>query len=147
MQEVKVSEEYIDTVIDWIEEWGSKKSSMVIPQFLAEKGIGWKYFKQFLDISPKLHNAFQTVVCKLHSRWMDLAFEKKDLPRHLQAILMRYIKTYDDHAYEVEIAAKKEIAEETNFTFVKYGSENYAAAELQGIYKQMYNDNVNKRRS
>lgn len=144
---VNVSEEYLDTVASWLETWGEKPSSLVISQFLSEYGIGWSYFKQFRDLSPKINNIFETVIAKLHARWVDYAFQKKDLPRHLTSLLMRYIRVYDDHAYQLETDAKKEIAESSaGINFTRYKSENYSDADLQGIYKKFYELNEKKRK-
>ena len=88
VQQAKVSAEYLDTICEWLEEWVENPSSMAIPQFLSHRGIGWGFFKQFLDMSPKLQNTFEVVVCELHSRWIDYAFSKKELSRHIQSILL-----------------------------------------------------------
>lgn len=147
VQQAKVSEEYLDTICDWLEEWVEKPTSMAIPQFLSHRGIGWGFFKQFLDMSPKLQNTFEVVVCELHSRWIDYAFSKKELSRHIHSILMRYLRVYDPHAFDLELMAKKEVAESSNLTLIKYESENYSSSDLQGVFKQKYEDNANKRRS
>lgn len=147
MQELQVSEEYLDTVVDWLEEWGSKESSLVISQFLTDYGIGWKYFKQFLEISPKVLNAFEVATSRLHVRWLHFALSQKDLPRHLHSVLMRYLRAYDHHVYDLDLAARQQLNQEPNVTFRRYESKDYGSAELQGIYKQMYDANVNKRRS
>ena len=146
VEKIKVSEEYLDTVCQWLEEWVTKPSSLAIPQFLAEKGIGWKYFQQFRDLSPRVNNTFEVVIAQLHAKWMKYAFSKKILPKHLTSILMRYLRVYDDHAYQVEIAAKKEISENSSLNFVPYESKNYGNSSLQGIYKKFYKINEDKRR-
>lgn len=146
MLEVQVSEEYLDTICDWLDSWIEKPQSKTIPQFLKEYGIGWSYFNQFLDISPKLRNTFEVVVSKLHCKWIDLAFANENLPKHQHSILMKYIRAYDSHVWEMELKAKKEIENESLVKFIKFGSENYKDARLQGLYKRMYEQNANKRR-
>ena len=146
MYDVKVSDEYLDTICDWLDAWVEKDDSWAIPQFLKEYGIGWSYFKQFLDISPKLQNTFEVVISMLHTRWLSYAMQKDEMPRHMQTILLRYLKVYDNHSYWVETEARKEIAQESQLNFINFESENYSDAKLQGLYKQIYDDNANKRR-
>lgn len=148
MEKIQISPEYIETLCSWLEEWGNDPLSMVVPQFLSKHGISWKYFKAMKEAAPLLENTFEVVIAKLHTRWMELAFKKDDLSRHLTSILMRYLKVYDDHAFEIETKAKREIAEATSGVPLKvYESEDFKKLKLSGHFEEIYNSNVNRRRS
>lgn len=148
MSKIQISEEYIETVCMWLEEWAESPQSMVIPQFLSKHGISWKYLKQMMDLVPSLNNTFQVVVSTLHSRWIDLAFRKDELSRHLTSILMRYLRVYDAHAFEVEMAAKKEMQDaQSGAQLILYDAEDFKNAKLSGHFKDLYEKNVDRRRS
>ena len=147
-QKIQISEEYIETVCTWLEEWSEDPQAMVIPQFLAKHGISWQYLKQMLELAPALQNQFEVTVSKLHSRWIDLAFQKDELSRHLTSILMRYLRVYDAHAYEVETNAKKEVAEaNVGAQLALYETEDFKNLKLSGRFKEIYDSNADRRRS
>ena len=147
-KKIQISEEYIESVCSWLEEWSEDPQAMVIPQFLAKHGISWKYLKQMMELAPVLNNTFEVVCSKLHSRWIDLAFKKDDLSRHLTSILMRYLRVYDAHAFEVEVSARKEVAEaNTGVQLALYESEDFKELKLSGRFKELYESNANRRRS
>lgn len=145
--DISVSKEYIDTVCDWLDEWAEREDSWTVPQFLKEYGIGWTYFNALMEICPQLHLQFETIIAGLHSKWMRYAFEQNELPPHMQKILLKYLRVYDNHAFYVDQEAKKEIAEKTKFAVTNYAAENYSEERLEGLYKRLFDDNVNKRRS
>ena len=145
--EISVSKEYIETLCDWLEEWTQDSDSWCIPQFLKKYGIGWTYLQSMMQLCPQLHNTFEVTVSHLFSKWMEYAFMKKDLPAHMQKVLMKYLRVYDNHAYYVDQEAKKEIAENTKFAVHNYATEDYSKERLEGLYKRLYDDNINKRRS
>lgn len=145
--QISVSKEYIDTVCEWLEAWASKEDSWTIPQFLKEYGLGWTYFNALMEICPQLHLQFETTIAGLHTKWIMYAFEKKELPQHMQKILMKYLRVYDNHAYHVDQEAKKEVAEQTKFAVTNYAVEDYSQERLEGLYKRLFDENVNKRRS
>jgi len=148
MAKIQISQEYIDTVISWLEEWVADPQAMVIPQFLAKHGISWKYLKGMREIAPSLDNAFEVTIAKLHAKWLDLAFKKDELSRHLTSILMRYLRVYDDHAYEVEANARREIAEaNAGASLAIYESEDFKQLKLSGRFEEIYRSNVDRRRS
>lgn len=147
-QKIQISEEYIETVCTWLEEWSEDPQARVIPQFLAKHGISWQYLKQMLELAPALQNQFEVTVSKLHSRWIDLAFQKDELSRHLTSILMRYLRVYDAHAYEVETNAKKEVAEaNVGAQLALYETEDFKNLKLSGRFKEIYDSNADRRRS
>lgn len=146
MAHIQVSEDYIETVCEWLEIWMKEADSWIIAQFLKKHGIGWSYFKHFLTISPKLKNLFEVVVASLCEKWVFYAMGKKNLPQHLQKIVLRYIRVYDNHAYDQELEAKKELAKEETTTALDYVKEDYAKEQLEGVFKRIYELNSNKRR-
>jgi hypothetical protein len=147
-QKIQISEEYIETVCSWLEEWSEDSTAMVIPQFLAKHGISWQYLKQMMELAPSMQNAFEVTVSKLHARWIDMAFKKDELSRHLTSILMRYLRVYDAHAYEVETNAKKEVAEaNVGAQLALYEKEDFKNLELSGRFKEIYESNADRRRS
>lgn len=145
--QISVSKEYIETVCDWLESWSEEESSWTIPQFLKKHGIGWSYFQAMMLIDPQLHNTFEIAIATLHDKWIMYAFDKKDIPQHLQKILMKYLRVYDNHAFYVEQEAKKELAENAEVNVNEYTTEDYKKERVEGLYKRFYDENVNKRRS
>ena len=143
---ISVSKEYIDTVCDWLESWSKKEESWCVPQFLKEYGLGWSYFQAMMDICPQLHHAFEITVAGLHSKWLLYAFKKDDIPPHMQKVLMKYLRVYDNHAYHVDQEAKKEISEQTKFAVTNYAVEDYSKERLEGLYQRLYDAGTNKRR-
>lgn len=145
--EISVSDEYLETVANWLEEWREGKNSWTIPQFLAQHGIGWSYFQAMTKLSPYLHNVFEVTVSILFSKWLNYAFNKKDLPKHLHKVLMKYLKAYDNHVYSVEQESKKELADASCFAMTNFAAENFANERLQQPFKRIYDGQSNKRRS
>lgn len=144
---VTVSDEYLETVCDWLEKWASHKDSWIIAQFLKKHGIGWSYFKHFISISPKLENIFETTIAGLCEKWLLYAMKKESLPAHMQRILMKYLRVYDNHAYDVDQQAKKEIAREETTDKNDYVKEDWAQKQLEGVFKDIYEYNTDKRRN
>lgn len=146
MSHVQVSDEYLETVCKWLEKWTKESDSWIVAQFLKKYGIGWSYFKHFLTISPKLKNIFEVTVATLCERWVMYAMERKDLPKHMAKLVLRYIKVYDNHAYDQELEAKKELAREETTSALDYVKEDYAREQLEGVFKRIYELNSDKRR-
>ena len=145
---VDVSEEYLESVCEWLEEWSNQEDSLIIAQFLKKHGIGWSYFKHFLALSPQLENTFEITISGLCEKWLLYAMEKKnDMPQHMQKIVMKYLRVYDNHSYAVDLEAKKELAREQPTQSPEYKNENYAKKQLKGVYKQIYELNTDKSRS
>lgn len=143
---ISVSKEYIETVCEWLEKWAEEESSLIIPQFLKQYGLGWTYFKALMEMCPQLHHVFENTISGLCSKWLVYGMNMKDLPQHQQKILMKYLRVYDNHAYHVDQEAKKELAENTQFSVNNYAAEDYSQERLKGLYKRLYDDNINKRR-
>ncbi len=144
--EISVSKEYIDTVCDWLAIWSIEEDSWIIPQFLKKHGIGWSYFQAMMEICPELHHQFEVIIAGLCAKWLLYGLSKKEMPQHMQKILMKYLRVYDNHAYYVDQEAKKELAEKTKFSVTNYATEDYSKERLEGLYKRLYDQNVNKRR-
>lgn len=144
---VNVSDEYLETVCGWLNKWATQKDSWIIAQFLKKYGIGWSYFKHFLNLSPKLENIFEATMAALCEKWLLYAMEKKNMPQHMQRVLMKYLRAYDNHSFDMEKEAKKELASEETKAALNYVKEDYAQQKLEGVYKRIYELNTNKRRS
>lgn len=147
IHDISVSKEYIDTVCEWLETWAKEDDSWIIPQFLRKHGIGWTYFQGMMSICPELHHTFEVIVAGLSAKWLLYGMRKKDMPSHMQKVLMKYLRVYDNHAYHVDQEAKKELAEKTKFSVNNYATEDYSKERLEGLYKRLYDENANKRRS
>lgn len=145
--EISVSEEYIDTVCEWLETWVDHEDSWIIPQFLKKHGLGWTYFKAMLETCPQLLHTFENTIAGLCSKWMFYIKENPDMPKHMQKVVMRYLRVYDNHYYDVEKEAKKEVAQNTQVSVTNYAVEDYSKARLKGLYQSLYDENVSQRRS
>lgn len=143
---ISVSKEYLDTLGEWLEEWAQQEDSWIMPQFLKKHGIGWSYFQSMIEMCPLLKNIFETTIAGLCSKWVLYAFQKKDMPAHMQKVLMKYLRVYDNHAYYVDQEAKKEVAEHTKFAVTNYAVEDYSNERLEGLYQRLYDAQSNKRR-
>ena len=147
MKELQVSEEYLDSLCEWMMEWVKKDDAYTVPQFLQWKGIGYHYFKYFLHRSPKVLNTFEVMKSVLCNRWLHLAMTRDELPAHRSKVLLRYLKLYDSHAVDMEQEAREQVAAIEKTVEATYISENYAREKLDGVYRDHYAQNVNKRRS
>lgn len=146
--QISVSKEYIDTVCEWLENWSSQEDSWTVSQFLKQYGIGWSYFQAMMKICPQLHNTFEITISGLHEKWLFYGMRSKEIPTHMQKVLMKYLRVYDNHAYSVDQDARREIAEKTTqFAVNNYAVEDYSKERLEGLYKRLYDENTNKRRS
>lgn len=143
---IQVSEEYLETVCEWMIEFANKEDSYTVPQFVQFKGIGYQYIKYFCAINDKVSNTFEIMKSVLHNRWLLLAMRLEELPAHRSKMLMRYLKLYDSHGLDVELEVKSAIAEVETKTNMRVTADNYAAAELQQPYTGIYESNDNKRR-
>lgn len=145
---VTVSEEYLDDLGGWLKEWASKKDSMILAQFCSKYGIGFSYLKHFTFLSQQFGNIYEVAIATLCERWLDYAMKTKNMPQHMQKVIMKYLRAYDHHSFDMEMEAKKEVArEETLSSITNYVAEDYSKEKLEGVYKQFYDQNVNKRRS
>lgn len=142
----KVHEEYIESLATWLLEWVEKPTSLVTTQFLKERCISWANLDNLIRQSPNLANIFGYVEACLHTKWLELAMNHDKLPPHQAKVLMKYLRVYDTHSWNKEIDAKKEVAREEVNTVHEFIRETYEGAELQGIYKQFFDSNLNKRR-
>ena len=146
MREIQVSDEYLDSLCDWMMEWVKKDSSLTIPQFLKERGIGYPYFKFFIWRSPKVNNVYEVMKSTLFCKWLNMGLYDKDLSQHKAKILMRYINLYDSHGFDLQQEAKNEESVATKTAELNYITENYAQEKLNATYQSFYDRNVNKRR-
>lgn len=144
---ISIKEEVVEKIGELLQAWVKKEDSWIIPQFLKETQIGWSYLQYLLSQSPKLTNTFDVVVATLVDRWIKYAFKQKNLSIHMQKILLKYLKAYDNHAYSIELSAKKELIKEELKAVHDYRAENYSEEPLDGYYQRIYAQNVDKSRS
>lgn len=142
---IDISEEYLLQLCDWILKWAEHEDSLIIPQFLKEKGIGWSYFNHFLNISPKFLNAYETVLAILCNRWFEKGLKKNDLTPHMQKIFIKYLSLYDQNSRHITNEDKKEINDAQAQSMVNYESENYADSKLDDLYQKIYEVNSSKK--
>lgn len=146
MRQIAVSQEYIDSLCEWMFEWVKKDDALVIPQFLQWKGIGYPYLKYFCHTNEKVNNTFEVVKAILHNRWFHKAMYTKELSSDKRKLLMRYLRQYDSCGIDIEEQIKTAVAEREALTEMKVYAENYAREELQQDYRGIYEENVDKRR-
>ena len=143
--EISVSEEYIDTVCDWLEKWSRHKDSWIIPQFLKAHGIGWSYFQGMMEAHAQLHHIFEITISGLCEKWLLYAMGKESLPRHMEKILMKYLRVYDNHAYYVDKEAKKEINQPIKFDLIgDYETDDYPQKLPEGLHQSLSDKNSRK---
>jgi len=147
MRSIQVSEEYLLSLVEWMEEWVKDEEALTIPQFLKAKGIGYQYLKYFVYISPLVQNAFEIMKATLFTKWLKMALSKEKMPAHRAAVVMRYIKYYDSHTFDLDQEARKEISNLEQQSELIYKADNYADEDLKGIHRELYDENVNKRGS
>lgn len=138
-------EQAIDLLCEWLKEWRDKEKSLIIPQFLSQYGIGWDSFKYLMGKSPDLVSEFQITIAMLADKWLQYGISKKLLPRHMEKAFSRYLTLYDDHLWEKETEQKKSVAATEVDTVMNYVVEDYGKIALEGLYDQLYKQNVAKR--
>jgi hypothetical protein len=146
MKEYQVSIEYLETLCEWMIEWAEKEDSLIFPQFLTKRGIGYSYFNYFRHICPRVNNIYEVIISKLCTKWLRIGMTTKDMPQHQQKLLSRYIRIYDQLAFETETEARKIVAEAKTQKECEFFAENYSKQKLDGVYKEIYDKNDNKRR-
>ena len=92
---IQVSPDYLDDLAGSMLEWAEREDSYAIPQFLRWKGIGYSYMQHFRYKSELVRNTFDIVQAILHTRWLNLAMTKDEIPPHRAKVLMRYLRLYD----------------------------------------------------
>ena len=146
MKPIQVSEEYLDTICEWLNEWVKKKTSLTISQFLEEKRLGYPYLKYFCHISDKVNNTFEVVKSILHNRWFNYGMRQHKLAPHKIKMLMKYLRHYDGYGLDIETQVKQAVAQaEVEAQMIPY-IENYANDELSGPYQSIYDENDSKRK-
>lgn len=144
---VSVSDEYLDDLCDDLEKWCELPKSMVITQFLQHRGIGYPYFRHFVQTNQRVAHTFEFVKAVLCNRWVEKAIDEKDMPAHLAKVLMRYLRLYDGHGLDIEKEMKAQEVEASTTAQMNFIAENYAREKLDGVNRTEYERNVNKRGS
>lgn len=143
---IEVSDEYLDSLCDWMTSWVSNEKSLTLPQFLQSKGIGMFYFKYFLQISDKVANTYECMKYQLHSRWLDKAMNEKEMPAHQAKIMSKYLNLYDSHARDLVQQEKLAVAEVEKTVENNYRTDNYADRKLNGAYNTHFEKSLDKGR-
>jgi len=146
MMEISVSDEYLDSVCEWMMEWVQKDDSLTVPQFLQWKGIGYPFFKYFVYRSSKVMNTFEVMKSILCNRWFHKAMYTEDLSPQRAKILFRYLRLYDSHGLDIEQIAREERVAVERKVDLQFAADNYAREKLDGEYQHIYQQNDDKRR-
>lgn len=147
MNPIQVSPDYLEDVCIWMLEWAERDDAYTIPQFLQWKGIGYSYLKHFCYQSEKVRNTFDIMKSMLHVRWLDLAMTKDEIPPHRAKVLMRYLRLYDCHGLDVEKTIRQASLDANTEADMRRVAQNYAREELEQPYRDIYEQNDNKRRN
>lgn len=107
---ISVSQEYIDALCTHMDEWSQKDNSLTIGQFQKAHGISFFYLKACGNVSEKVKKSFDLMKAVMHTRWLDMALDKDNLPPHMSKVLMRYLRLYDDYGLDIELQSRKEVA-------------------------------------
>jgi len=145
MQPVEVNSQYVTNLQNDMIEWVKGEDSLTIPQFLEWKGIGYPALKYIIHHYPEVANTFEVIKAILCNKWFNMAMTKDKLPTHRSKMLGRYVRWYDSHVLDMEEESKKRITEVETKTHLQYLAESYARSDLTEPYKEIYDDNVNKR--
>ncbi len=145
MRRFDASDEYLDSLCEWMLEFAEKEDSLIIPQFLALKGIGYPFLKYFVSVSPKVANSFEIMKSKLCNRWLSKGLTMDNLSPHMAKVMIKYIRLYDSHGFDLEQEARQQIAVAEKTAEVKtIIAENYQDAKLDAKYETLYIDNTRK---
>lgn len=136
--------EYVETLLTWLREWRKLPSSFCVFQFLARYDVPWSRFSALMDKHYKLHDEFERTLSWLADRWYNLAMTKNKLPVHQAKLLEYYIKRYDLREWAKDVELKKMLSAEDSQNVAKFVVEEWAKAELEGVFKQAYDKNTSK---
>lgn len=146
-RKLKLSDEYIESLCEWMVEWGKEEHALTVPQFLRHKGLGYPFLKHLVETNNMVANAFEIMKYHLHSRWLERGMSSAKMPDHQVKIMMKYISVYDSHAHDMATQARREAAEAKGHGEAKaFLQERYGDAELSEPYKTIYDKNDSKRR-
>lgn len=145
----QASDEYLDklnkTLWSWIED---NPDAYTFPEFLKSVRVGWSFFRWCVSMDPQLKNTFEVVQSILHGRWLKHAFMDK-IFSHREKVLLRYLRIYDAHSLQIERDMKAQVDSEVERAkiFANYEVETYKNEQLEGKPAEIYEKNLNKRRS
>lgn len=130
------AEGLIIDLIDRLREWSERPGSWIFTQFLAEEYLGWSKFSLLMRLHPELKNEFEAVIARLNAKWVDYGLKTEKMPRHVRALMERYVEHYDDHIRWQKREDAEAIAE-AGASPIPYMPESYAAADL-GRFDKYY---------
>jgi len=136
-KKLEISSEEVKFIINVLNDWVSKPESYVFAQFLGSFGMGWTAFQDIIKASADLQNAFDCVISRLCSRWIEYAFSSPEgIPKHMQNVLMKYLRVYDNHAFSVEMDNKNQNS--VDFRKGKHEQRKFSTAEVEDIFKESF---------
>lgn len=131
-------------ICDEIKRWAHHPEARCIPQYLALKGIGWGTMKYWIERSYPLKNAYEHAIAILWCRWFDFFFDNKKLPPHHIKMAEKYLNVYDGNLIHILNEKAREEAK-AQIVHKTYHAEDYRTLEVEGIYKEKYEENEKKR--
>lgn len=143
---VNVSDEYIDSLCEWMLEWAQKDTSLTIPQFQQERGICNFYINYFKANKPKFLKCLEITKAVLCNRWMMMGMNSEKMAPHKEKIMNRYIRLYDTYSRDLDREFKQAIAEVTPQVQKVYYTESFADRPIATPYDKHYDRNVRKQR-
>lgn len=138
MGTVRISEKYVKGLIARLKAWRQRPDALVFASFLSEQEIGWSIFKRIRDTYPQVRHEFEVACAAMSHRWVMKAIEDKSLTSAQEKVLVRYLRFYDLHTWDMELDARR--AEETakGEAIAQFVTENFKDAELSEPYKQKF---------
>lgn len=140
------SEEYIDTICEWMQSFQKDSRNVFVPQFLMQHGIGWDYMHKLLESSERIRNTFDVMVAALCCRWMDLAMLRShNISKNYANLVTRYLTMYDGHAFSTQQKQGYKhggIQENGMEKRLQFEKENFADKRITKEYKQFWDANV-----
>lgn len=141
------SEEFLSHLADSLLAWADDESALTLPQFLARSELPYSYLRYFSYMSPVVFNALEVTKAKLFCRWLEKAIDdEKKLSKAHESVLLRYLRFYDSHTYEMETQKQKELEEAKTQGEMRFAAEQYNRAKLEEPYREIYDRNIDKRR-
>lgn len=77
-----------------MKEWGVRRESLHLAQFLAERNMSFKELNDFCKIAPRVARQLEILKSRMLVNWIR-KFEKTDTSRHAVAFGMQCVKNYD----------------------------------------------------
>lgn len=139
---VDVPDKYLYYLAEWLDKWSLKETSLTIPQFCSEYGVAFNYLTTFIRQDDDIRDAYSIAKARLSSRWLEKGLQNPDT---LPKIILGYLKNYDEDLIKTEKSLKQSSGQPI-VQIPNYQTQSYAGIELEGKFKEIYDDNINKHR-